>query len=99
MKVQELIDKVNASPELRARVDAHKREIRKALQLEELRDSRNVTQDRLAKVLGVSQARVSKLEGQDDARLSTLRAYVEALGGELEVSAVFGDERISLQQP
>jgi hypothetical protein len=29
-------------------------------------------------------------------RLSTLRAYVEALGGELEVMARFGDKRIKL---
>lgn len=99
MNVQELIDKINTTPALRARVDARKQEIRKALQLEELRASRKVTQDLLANMLGVSQARVSKLEGQNDARLSTLRAYVEALGGELEVNAVFGDERIPLQNP
>jgi predicted transcriptional regulator len=47
-------------------------------------------------MLGVSQPRVSKLEHQVDARVSTLKAYVRALGGELEISAVFDDERIPL---
>lgn len=51
---------------------------------------------RFGMTLGVSQARVSKLEHQADARVSTLRAYVRALGGELETSAVFDDERIDL---
>jgi hypothetical protein len=35
---------------------------------------------------------VSRLEHGDDAKLSTLRAYVEALGGRLELVAVFDDD-------
>ena len=30
---------------------------------------------------------------QFDAQLSTLRSYIEALGDELELTSVFGDER------
>ena len=42
------------------------------------------------------QSRVSRIErgAIDHTQLETLRAYLEALGGELEVSARFGDERI-----
>ena len=65
-----------------------------ALALAELRQSRHVTQVELAETLGISQGNVSRLEGRSDAYLSTLRAYVEALGGQLEITAVFGDERV-----
>lgn len=96
MNVEELKREIAASPKRRARVEEIKREMRREMQLEELRTSHRVTQKQLAETLGVSQARVSKLEKQDDARLSTLRAYVEALGGALEVNAVFDEERIPL---
>ena len=43
-----------------------------------------------------SQGQVSETERRQDLRLSTLRSYVEALGGELEVIASFGDKRIKL---
>jgi hypothetical protein len=43
--------------------------------------------------LGVSQGNVSELERREDLYLSTLREYVEALGGTLELTAVFDDER------
>jgi hypothetical protein len=42
-------------------------------------------------------AELSKIERRDDHLLSTLRRYVAALGGELEVVAVFGNERIALK--
>lgn len=87
---------VDAAPARRARVEAIKQDMRRELRLEELRAQHRVTQEQIATTLGVSQARVSKLEHQADARVSTLRAYVRALGGELEISAVFDDERIDL---
>ncbi|MEZ0364289.1 helix-turn-helix domain-containing protein [Mycobacterium sp. pUA109] len=52
----------------------------------------------VAEVLGVSQARVSKLESGDlnHIEIGTLQAYIEALGGSLAITAVFGDERLEL---
>jgi DNA-binding Xre family transcriptional regulator len=67
-----------------------------ALALAELRQSRHVTQIRLAEELGISQGNVSRLEGRSDVYLSTLRSYIQALGGQLEITAVFGKERIPL---
>jgi hypothetical protein len=32
----------------------------------------------------------------DELYLSTLRSYIEALGGYLEIAAVFGDDRIPI---
>ncbi|MGH2967187.1 MAG: XRE family transcriptional regulator [Solirubrobacterales bacterium] len=79
-------------PELAAFRDA----IDEALKIGELRQQRGVTQTDLATALGVRQPNVSRIERQEDLFVSTLRDYVEALGGELELSAVFGKERIPL---
>ena len=47
--------------------------------------------------MGVDQPRVSRVEGETDMRLSTLRAYVEALGGQLRVYAeIPGQEPLPL---
>ncbi|MEO7294603.1 MAG: XRE family transcriptional regulator [Candidatus Limnocylindria bacterium] len=67
--------------------------LRDALGLANLRTSRRVTQVELAALLGRSQGNISELERRSDVYLSSLREYVAALGGDLEISAVFGDER------
>src|SRR6185437_13037337 len=59
--------------------------------LAQLRNARRLTQAQLGSVLGVSQAQVSRVENQADLYLSTLRSYVQAMGGELELRAVFPD--------
>ena len=66
--------------------------------LMQLRNAREMTQTRLAEVLSVDQGRISKLEKRTDMYLSTLRSYVEAMGGTLEIRAVFpdGDVKIDL---
>ena len=50
-----------------------------------------MTQTQLAAQLSLSQSRVSRIEREEDVQLSTLRRYVQALGGELELRAVFPD--------
>jgi hypothetical protein len=40
---------------------------------------------------------LSRLESRNDHLTSTLRRYVEALGGRLEITAVFGERRIRLK--
>ncbi len=50
----------------------------------------------MAETLDVTQANVSRIEHQDDIYLSTLRGHVQALGGRLEVHAVFPDQTISI---
>lgn len=46
-------------------------------------------------MMHVSQANVSRVEHQEDLYLSTLREYVAALGGELELTAVFPESRVT----
>jgi transcriptional regulator with XRE-family HTH domain len=54
-------------------------------------EKRDRRQSVLAKRLGVNQGQVSRIERQEDPRLSTLEKYIEALGGRLELVAVFED--------
>jgi transcriptional regulator with XRE-family HTH domain len=66
------------------------------MDLRGLRELLGKTQVEIAALIERSQSQVSETERRQDVRLSTLRSYVEALGGELEVIANFGDKRIKL---
>ena len=79
----------DSSPE----AQAYRSAIGDALALAEIRARRGLTQVDLARVLQTSQASVSKIERRDDLYLSTLRGFVEALGGRLELAAVFPEGR------
>ena len=80
--------------EHRAAMDAEVR----ACRLREMREEQGLTQVELAERMHVTQPSVSALErgGIDRAGLATIRAYVEALGGTVDVIANFGDQRIVL---
>lgn len=82
--------------EARVRVDATKRAMRLQVALAELREARGLSQTSVADELGTSRPNVSRIESEVDVRLSTLERYVEALGGRLEVHAVFDDEAVKL---
>ncbi|MFM9864081.1 MAG: helix-turn-helix domain-containing protein [Micropepsaceae bacterium] len=59
------------------------------LTLADLRKAYRITQVDLAKKLGVRQASVSQVENSTDLYLSTLRKHIEAMGGELALTAKF----------
>jgi DNA-binding XRE family transcriptional regulator len=84
------------SPAVRAEVDAWVKETIKNMPLDELRHAREMTQVNLAKVLGVPQGSISKLERRTDMYLSTLRSYIEAMGGRLELRAIFRDGAVNI---
>jgi DNA-binding Xre family transcriptional regulator len=65
--------------------------------LEQLRVARQLTQTNLAQVLGVNQSAVSKMEKRTDMYLSTLRSYIEAMGGTLEIQAVFPEGAVRIE--
>ena len=67
--------------------------------LRELRAHRQLTQGEVGEALGKPQSVVSRLEHQHDWHLSTLRAYVEALGGTLHITAVFDDADYTIVLP
>lgn len=92
--------------ELRAKMpaDARKRaEVRanvlmQEMPLYELRQARQLSQEQLARELHVKQANVSKIEHRTDVYISTLRSYVEAMGGELEITAKFPQGTVKISQ-
>ena len=85
------------APERRARVDEAVRHELLVMELRELRVEAGKTQAEVAEVAEMTQAELSKFERLEDHLLSTLRRYVTALGGELEVVAVFDNKRIALK--
>jgi len=64
--------------------------------LQELRHDFAKTQVELARAADMTQSELSRLESRADHRISTLRRYVDALGGKLEITAVFGKRRVKL---
>ena len=69
-----------------------------AMPLDQLRKTQEMTQIQLAKILGVNQGEISKIEHRPDICISTLADYVEALGGRLEIRAVFKDREVRITQ-
>jgi DNA-binding XRE family transcriptional regulator len=70
----------------------------RAHRLSEVRVELGLTQQEVARRMQVTQPSVSAVERGDLGRvgLDTIRAYVEALGGKVEVVASFGDQKIVL---
>jgi DNA-binding phage protein len=98
-RIENLTDPVLTDPKRRANVERERREAVGEIlahTLGELRRTREVTQVELARALRRGQSSVSALEHSDDPHLSTLREYIEAIGGRLELTAVFDEERIPL---
>ena len=93
---QELSDEVRKEPGAHEEIEAGKAGLRAGLRLGELRQRRKQTQVSLAEVLETSQANVSRMERTSNPYLETLADYVDALGGRLEVIAVFDDEVVPL---
>jgi len=93
---KELSDPIKADPARAERIARERAEVIAEIvehTLGELRRARKVTQDELARLLATTQPNVSRIERGGEMELSTLRGYIEALGGRLEISAVFDDER------
>ena len=64
--------------------------------LNELRQARGLTQSTLASLLHVEQPSIAKMEKRTDMYLSTLRNLVQAMGGDLVVTAKFPDGEVRI---
>ena len=90
---------VQAMPQARQqRIEKRFQDSLASMPLDELRKLRAMTQLQLGEVLGVHQSEVSKIEHRSDICVSTLIEYVEALGGRLEIRAVFPDRQVLINQ-
>jgi DNA-binding XRE family transcriptional regulator len=91
-----LMREVEANPVRRVRLDRERQFVHAILGLTAMREARGATQRQIAEAWDVSQANVSQIEHTPDIYLSTLCKYVAALGGQIEIRAVFPDEVITL---
>jgi hypothetical protein len=65
---------------------------------QQARYARGVTDELVLGALDAAEAGISDAERREDLYVSSLAAYVEALGGHVEVSAVFDDDRIVVRR-
>lgn len=95
----EISEKVRADPERRARIEQREQAIEAELTISKLREARGATQESVAERMNVTQSNVSHFERNPNIFLRSLASYVEALGGRLEVRAVFADQIVTLVVP
>jgi transcriptional regulator with XRE-family HTH domain len=84
------------APHAIARVTTRAHQEVLGLTLKELRRDLDITQADLASAADMTQSEMSRLESREDHRVSSLRRYVEALGGEIEITAIIGGRRVKL---
>lgn len=60
--------------------------------LAERRTALDLTQVEVAERMGVTKSRVSQIERGEVSTVEAIARYVQALGGHLQISAVFGDD-------
>jgi DNA-binding XRE family transcriptional regulator len=88
------IKRAKMSPERIERVRKAALEELATATLRELREESGKTQVELAELTELTQSALSRIERRDDNTLEAIRAYVRALGGEIEVVAVFPNKRV-----
>jgi DNA-binding XRE family transcriptional regulator len=86
------------SPEQEAETRQYVNSVVQAVTLNQLREARSLTQANLASVLGVNQGSVSKMEKRTDMYVSTLRSFIQAMGGQLQIKAVFPEGEVEIEQ-
>ena len=86
------------SPEAIQASDAAFHRLKESMALEELRDALRLTQQELAHTLNVDQSAISKLEHRTDMYVSTLRRCIAAMGGQLEIRAIFPEGTVRINQ-
>jgi transcriptional regulator with XRE-family HTH domain len=86
------------APEAHALSVAKAQRMIQEMALDELRAARALTQEHLSTLLGVKQSAVSKLERRTDMYVSTLSHFIQAMGGHLEIRAIFPDGAVRITQ-
>jgi transcriptional regulator with XRE-family HTH domain len=86
------------SPEAEERIRQSVIDAAGVMTLYQLREAKQMTQVSLATVLQVNQGAVSRLEKRTDMYVSTLRSYIQAMGGQLQVKAIFPEGEVEIDQ-
>ena len=93
--IDELLE-ATMSPARRARAQKRADAILQRMRLDELRKDRRMTQTGVAAAMHIQQSEVSRIEKRGEVKMGTVREYVRALGGHVEVRAVFPDKSVEL---
>jgi transcriptional regulator with XRE-family HTH domain len=86
------------APEVEKRIRKSVKDAARVMSLYQLREARKLTQVSLARVLKVNQGSVSKMEKRADMYVSTLRSFIQAMGGQLQIKAVFAEGEVEIEQ-
>lgn len=86
----------NFSIERKAGIQEKAKKLKSEMALHELRQAFKLSQADLAAKLNVKQPAISRLEQRNDMYIAHLREVIEAMGGELEIKARFGDREIKI---
>jgi DNA-binding XRE family transcriptional regulator len=86
------------SLEVEAKIAHEVKDAATVMTLYQLREARSLTQVNLAKVLEINQGAVSRMEKRTDMYVSTLRSYIQAMGGQLQVKAIFAEGEVEIDQ-
>jgi DNA-binding XRE family transcriptional regulator len=78
-----------ASRRNQAYIDGHR--------LAERRKAHGLTQADLAEQMGVGKSRISQIERGEVSTVEAVARYVQALGGQIQITAVFGDDHYILR--
>ena len=92
----EIRTKIDADPERRARVDEGVRALRDGQALVALRTSLGLPEYDWPEEAEVSDEDTSPSEREEEIYVADLRAFVKAMGGRLEINAVFPDSTMTL---
>lgn len=81
----------NLGEEIAAHLD------RKQATLAQVRRAVGLTQVQMAETLRLGQGDISRIEQRANVQLSTLARFIEATGGRLRITAVYGDSEVALK--
>lgn len=84
------------SPERKAKIASLTNHLQEEMTLQELRQALNLQQTDLSKRLGVKQAAISRMENRQDIHVSQLKKVIEAMGGELVITARFPNMEVCI---
>lgn len=91
-----LRDRLNATPEGRAVIRAEEAILRDVLTISRMREQHGLASDEIADAWEIARGSDLACEAETDAYLKTIQRFVHALGGRLEITAVFPDQTITL---
>jgi transcriptional regulator with XRE-family HTH domain len=84
------------SPERKEKIAAQTAKLKEEMALAELRQALKISQAKLAEELQFRQPAISRLENHTDIYVSHLRQVIEAMGGELKITAKFPDVEVTI---